>query len=42
MDALILRDLMGHMSWRSTQRYAKVNGEAVKKAFREFDRQRTG
>jgi integrase/recombinase XerD len=37
MDALILRDLMGHKSLRTTQQYAQVNGEAVKKAFKMFD-----
>ena len=40
MDALILRDLMGHKSLRTTQQYAQVNGESVKKAFQGFDRQR--
>ena len=40
MDALILRDLMGHKSLRTTQQYAQVNGKAVEKAFREFDRER--
>ena len=40
MDALILRYLMGHKSLRTTQQYAQVNGESVKKAFGEFDRQR--
>ena len=40
MDALILRDLMGHKSLRTTQQYVQVNGEAVKKAFRAFDRNR--
>ena len=39
MDALILRDLMGHKSLRTTLQYAQVNGESVKKAFRAFDRQ---
>ena len=39
-DALILRDLMGHKSLRTTLQYAQVNGESVKKAFRTFDRQR--
>jgi site-specific recombinase XerD len=38
MDALILRDLMGHQSLRTTQQYAKVNPEATKSAFRSFDR----
>ena len=40
MDALILRDLMGHKSLRTTQQYAQVNGKAVEKAFRAFDRER--
>jgi site-specific recombinase XerD len=40
MDALILRDLMGHRSLRTTLQYAQVNGESVKKAFRTYDRQR--
>jgi site-specific recombinase XerD len=40
MDALILRDLMGHKSLQTTLQYAQVNGESVKKAFRAFDRQR--
>jgi integrase/recombinase XerD len=40
MDALILRDLMGHRSLRTTLQYAQVNGESVKKAFGAFDRQR--
>ena len=40
VDAMILRDLMGHKSLRTTQQYAQVNGEAVKKAFRAFDRNR--
>ena len=40
MDALILRDLMGHKSLRTTLQYAQVNGDSVKKAFRTFDRQR--
>ena len=40
MDALILRDLMGHKSLRTTQQYAQVNGKAVEKAFRTFDRER--
>jgi site-specific recombinase XerD len=38
MDALILRDLMGHRSLRTTQQYAKVNPEAAKAAFRAYDR----
>ncbi len=41
IDALILRDLMGHKSLRTTQQYAKVNPEAARKAFRNFDRQRS-
>ena len=41
IDALILRDLMGHKSLRTTQQYAKVNPEAARKAFRSFDRQRS-
>ena len=40
MDALILGDLMGHKSLRTTLQYAQVNGESVKKAFRAFDRRR--
>ena len=40
IDALVLRDLMGHKSLRTTQRYAQVNPEAAKKAFQEFDRHR--
>ena len=38
IDALVLRDLMGHKSLRTTQQYAQVSGQATKKAFREFDR----
>jgi site-specific recombinase XerD len=33
-----LRDLMGHKSLRTTQRYAQVNPDATRKAFRAFDR----
>ena len=40
IDALILRDLMGHKNLRTTQQYAKVNPEASKKAFQQFDRDR--
>ena len=40
MDALVLRDLMGHRSIRTTLRYAKVNPERTRAAFREFDRGR--
>jgi len=40
IDALVLRDLMGHKSLRTTQRYAQVNPDAARKAFQEFDRQR--
>jgi hypothetical protein len=35
------RNLMGHRSLRTMQQYAQVNGEATKKAFRAFDRQRS-
>jgi integrase/recombinase XerD len=38
MDALLLRDLMGHRSLRTTLQYAQVNGESAKKAFKIFDR----
>lgn len=41
MDSMILRDLMGHKSLRTTQQYAQVNGESVKKAFKAFDLQRS-
>ena len=41
MDAMILRDLMGHKSIRTTLRYAKVNPVNTRKAFREFDRETT-
>ena len=37
MDAVVLRDLMGHKSIRTTMRYAKVNPERVREAFRQFD-----
>ena len=40
MDALILSDLTWYKSLRTTALYAQVNGEAVMKAFRAFDRQR--
>lgn len=40
MDALLLRDLMGHRSLRTTQQYAKVNPEAARRAFEQFDRTR--
>jgi integrase/recombinase XerD len=39
VDTLILRDLMGHRNIRTTERYARVNPEATKKAFREFERE---
>ena len=39
MDALILRDLMGHRSLRTTLQYIQVNPEATRKAFQEFDRE---
>jgi len=41
MDMLILRDLMGHRSVRTTEIYSKVNPEAARKAFQEFDRKMT-
>ena len=41
MDALVLRDLMGHKNIRTTMRYAQVNPERTREAFREFDRHRT-
>jgi site-specific recombinase XerD len=37
VDALILRDLMGHRSLRTTQQYAKVSPEATRKAFDAFE-----
>ena len=40
IDALILRDLMGHKNLRTTQQYAKVNPDATKKAFQQFDQER--
>ena len=39
LDALVLRDLMGHRNIRTTLRYARVNPERTKQAFEEFDRQ---
>ena len=39
MDALVLRDLMGHKSINTTLRYAKVNGEWTREAFRNYDRE---
>ncbi|MFC1526538.1 tyrosine-type recombinase/integrase [Candidatus Latescibacterota bacterium] len=39
IDAMLLRDLMGHRSLRTTQQYARVNPEAARKAFDAFDRQ---
>ena len=42
MDALVLRDLMGHRSIRTTLRYAEVNPERTREAFREFDRGQAG
>jgi integrase/recombinase XerD len=39
MDALVLRDLMGHKSIRTTMRYAQVNPEQVREAFRQYDRE---
>ena len=38
MDALVLRDLMGHKSIRTTLRYAEVNPERTRDAFQDFDR----
>ncbi len=40
VKSFIGSDLMGHKSLKTTQQYAQVNGEAVKKAFRQFDRRR--
>ena len=40
IDVLVLRDLMGHRNVRTTERYARVNPEAAKKAFRAFERER--
>ena len=40
MDVMSLRDLMGHKSLRTTQQHTRVSGEAVKKAFGQFDRGR--
>ena len=39
-DFLVLRDLMGHRNIRTTLRYAKVNPERTREAFRQFDRHR--
>lgn len=41
MDALVLRDLMGHRNIRTTLRYARVNPERTRQVFEEFDRQHT-
>jgi integrase len=41
MDALVLRDLMGHRSLKTTLQYAQVNPEKAREAFKEFDRQRS-
>jgi integrase len=41
IDALLLRDLMGHQSLRTTQQYAKVSPEAARAAFRAFDHQKS-
>jgi integrase len=38
IDALVLKDLMGHKSLRTTQQYAQANPEKVREAFRAFDR----
>ena len=40
IDALVLRDLMGHKSLRTTQRYAKVNPERTREAFLQLERER--
>jgi integrase len=40
MDALILKDVMGHKSLRTTRQYAMVNPEAAKEAFRKSDARR--
>ena len=37
MDALILRDLMGHKSLRTTQQYARVNPSVLQKAVRRYE-----
>lgn len=39
VDTLVLRDLMGHRNVRTTERYAHVNPEATRRAFREFERE---
>ncbi len=39
VDALVLRDLMGHKSLRTTLRYAEVSPERTREAFRQFDRE---
>ena len=36
---VVLRDLMGHKSIRTTLRYAEVNPERTREAFRSFDRE---
>jgi integrase/recombinase XerD len=41
MDALVLRDLMGHKSLKTTLQYAQVNPEKAREAFKEFDRQQS-
>jgi len=40
MDALLLRDLMGHQSLKTTLQYTQVNPEAAREAFRTFERRR--
>ena len=40
IDALVLRDLMGHKSIRTTLRYAEVSPDRTREAFRQFDRER--
>jgi len=41
LDALVLRDLMGHKNIRTTMRYAQVNPERTREAFQDFDRHHT-
>ena len=40
MNALMLRDLMGHKSLKTTLQYAQVNPEEARETFRAFDRQK--
>ena len=39
VDALVLRDLMGHKSLQTTLRYAEVSPKRTREAFRQFDRE---